>query len=229
MERKTKILTREEMDEKNRRQREWRSKNPEKMKEYKRRDFEKYPDRVRKTKNAWNAKPENRAKKKLYDRAYYERNKDWICLRNSLYAAEHSEYLKECQRLWAKNNPDKVLMSQKRCQEKHREKILARAKASTYRRRNAPGELLMQDIIDLQVMSDGVCAYCLKSLDDTDVEEHVDHAQPLSRGGYNEIENCVMSCADCNLQKNNKTPLEFVFDVKIKSRKKQNPKCQIAA
>lgn len=39
---------------------------------------------------------------------------------------------------------------------------------------------------------------------------HVDHALPLARGGRNNFDNLVLSCMRCNLQKNNKTPQEFI-------------------
>lgn len=39
------------------------------------------------------------------------------------------------------------------------------------------------------------CAYCWG------VAEHLDHVQPLARGGRDELSNVVPACADCNLAK----------------------------
>lgn len=44
----------------------------------------------------------------------------------------------------------------------------------------------------------GVCQYCGR--EDAD---HVDHIEPRSKGGSDEIENLILSCDTCNIRKNN--------------------------
>lgn len=58
------------------------------------------------------------------------------------------------------------------------------------------------DIRDLFVMYEGRCAYCLQDLNE--LGYHVDHVQPLSRGGSNGPENILLACHDCNLNKGDK-------------------------
>lgn len=52
------------------------------------------------------------------------------------------------------------------------------------------------------------CYYCKFSLKDIDV--HIDHKTPISRGGTHKNDNLVLSCEDCNRLKSNKTGKEFV-------------------
>jgi 5-methylcytosine-specific restriction endonuclease McrA len=40
---------------------------------------------------------------------------------------------------------------------------------------------------------------------------HVDHKQPVSRGGSNWPENLAVTCPTCNLRKSDKTEAEFRF------------------
>jgi 5-methylcytosine-specific restriction endonuclease McrA len=42
---------------------------------------------------------------------------------------------------------------------------------------------------------DGLCCYCMAPA------EHLDHVQPLSRGGRDVLSNVVPACAACNLSK----------------------------
>lgn len=46
------------------------------------------------------------------------------------------------------------------------------------------------------------CQYCGKSA--PDVVLHIDHIEPVSRGGDNDIMNLVTACVDCNLGKSDK-------------------------
>lgn len=41
------------------------------------------------------------------------------------------------------------------------------------------------------------------------LHRHIDHVWPLSKGGSNGPENLVLACAECNLRKSAKTPMEF--------------------
>lgn len=39
---------------------------------------------------------------------------------------------------------------------------------------------------------------------------HVDHVTPIAKGGSDDLENLVLACAKCNLQKGTKTHDEFM-------------------
>jgi hypothetical protein len=57
--------------------------------------------------------------------------------------------------------------------------------------------------------NDGKCFYCNDQLT-IDDEWHIEHKQPKSKGGTNDIENLVPACKSCNLKKHNKTAKEFL-------------------
>lgn len=49
------------------------------------------------------------------------------------------------------------------------------------------------------------CQYCGA----VDVQMHIDHVVPFSKGGSNDIENLTVACASCNLSKRDKTIEEW--------------------
>lgn len=55
------------------------------------------------------------------------------------------------------------------------------------------------------------CHYCAHSFSD-ERPPAIEHVFPRSRGGSNEDENLVLSCADCNARKHTSTPLEWLGD-----------------
>lgn len=50
------------------------------------------------------------------------------------------------------------------------------------------------------------CAYCGISLPDMTI----DHVVPLSRGGEHVLQNMVCACSDCNSEKGDRTPTEWL-------------------
>lgn len=50
-----------------------------------------------------------------------------------------------------------------------------------------------------------VCGYCGKN----EGPMHRDHLIPHSRGGGDDVRNCVLACEECNLSKSNMTPSEW--------------------
>jgi len=57
------------------------------------------------------------------------------------------------------------------------------------------------------------CPYCEQKL--SFERSHVDHIQPVSKGGYSEDDNLVLVCAPCNSAKSNKTLRAFCRDVDL--------------
>lgn len=55
----------------------------------------------------------------------------------------------------------------------------------------------------------GACWYCGAKIVGDVRTPHVDHQHPLCRGGADTIENLVMACAPCNLQKRDRTVDEY--------------------
>jgi len=98
-----------------------------------------------------------------------------------------------------------------------REKLRAwfksnRSKARTYEakqraaREGAEGSYTAADVQIILEAQLGLCFYCDDPLD----EWHEDHFVPLSKSGANYRCNIVLACANCNLRKGNKAPVEFL-------------------
>jgi 5-methylcytosine-specific restriction endonuclease McrA len=65
------------------------------------------------------------------------------------------------------------------------------------RKLSAGGELTSALIAQVREMSDGMCAYCLR----TDLPLTIEHVVPLSRSGTHDPNNLVMACQPCNSRK----------------------------
>ena len=75
-----------------------------------------------------------------------------------------------------------------------------------------------QEIEALLKKQDELCAYCQKELSVSgNLNYHLDHKIPLSRGGMNTIDNIAITCEACNLEKGALTDDEFFTYRKSKS------------
>jgi 5-methylcytosine-specific restriction endonuclease McrA len=74
------------------------------------------------------------------------------------------------------------------------------------RQKTNGGKHTLQDIDELFVSQSGKCAYCKIDL----IKYHVDHIQPLARGGSNGRENLQLLCVRCNKTKSARDPIEFM-------------------
>lgn len=80
-------------------------------------------------------------------------------------------------------------------------------KGILYNIQTLPFKACGEDIIKLYVNQNKGCFYCKGTLD---IHFHIDHKQPLSRGGDHCIENLALTCPECNLLKHTKTDDEFM-------------------
>lgn len=121
-------------------------------------------------------------------RDYYAANREHRTEYNREYHAANRDRLREYIRKWRQENPDAV-----------------RAHANNRRARliNAEGEITADIIQDL-FNRFPVCS-CGQPT------EHLDHIQPLSRGGSNLPDNLIPLCSACNLQKSAKTAEEYLL------------------
>jgi 5-methylcytosine-specific restriction endonuclease McrA len=89
--------------------------------------------------------------------------------------------------------------------------VLAGAKPKSVSRRR-------RDIFD---KCRGRCHYCQVALD-LDGKWHIEHMQARALGGFNTIGNLVASCVPCNLEKADRTALEFITQSKTKTIPSKN-------
>jgi 5-methylcytosine-specific restriction endonuclease McrA len=90
------------------------------------------------------------------------------------------------------------------------EKANATVRNRRARLNNAEGTHTVEDIQWLLEKQKYKCVYCKKSLRK---EYHVDHIQPISKGGSNDKLNLQILCPTCNVRKHTKDPIEFAQSI----------------
>jgi 5-methylcytosine-specific restriction endonuclease McrA len=126
-------------------------------------------------------------------------------------------------REWRARNPDRLLEYAKRAAanpERRAKAVLNvnrwtqanKAKHRSYlrtsrsRRKGADGQHTAADVSEIMRLQRIRCAYCRTKLG---TAHHVDHIQPLARGGSNDRRNLQMLCVPCNRHKAAKDPAVF--------------------
>lgn len=146
----------------------------------------------------------HKEKKKARKKAFYHANRDRMLAEKKEYGKKNRDTL--LQRISNRYAVHKDSINERR--RKEYEEDPSRAKSYNHNRRKRPGRLSAEDIRQLNRMSDELCAYCIEKQQG---RMHVEHCIPLGRGGTNYQKDCVMSCAQCNLNKKHYTPLEFQY------------------
>ena len=132
--------------------------------------------------------PENYKKIKTN---YRENNKDKILKAEAAYRKQNKDKVVKINAAWRAANPEKI-----RC--------LVRAYCA--RKRNAEGQHTAADIRRIFDAQRGKCGHCLTGIK---AGYHVDHIQPLARGGSNWPRNLQLLCAPCNQRKSAADPIDF--------------------
>lgn len=134
--------------------------------------------------------------KKEYDRKRYQEKKEEIKKSARERHAENPDYGRENAKRWAAKNKGKVSAIKKNYKAKRR------AKESS----GVSGAELNKWISEQKK----VCYWCEKACSEN---YHIDHYQPLSKGGKHELYNLVVACETCNVRKNAKDPYQFAQEV----------------
>lgn len=108
---------------------------------------------------------------------------------NKINRKSRSEYMKK----WARAN---------------REKLRSHDNNMKKKRRGAKGKISQSDIEKIKSAQANKCANCLKSIKKS---YHIDHIQPIARGGENKSENIQILCPSCNLRKKDKCPYDWAL------------------
>ena len=153
---------------------------------------------------------------------YYQNNKSIIIEKNKKYKANED---KEASKLYKQkyNKSEKGKITRAKYYQNNKEKLKERSKnykksengklssAATSNKRRADkigssdNTITAQTLCDLLTMQSNKCYYCSIILD-KNVNKHLDHYMPISKGGTHSISNVVWSCSKCNLTKSATIP-----------------------
>lgn len=152
-------------------------------------------------------------------KAYYKKNRKEVLQKKAdydvAYRSANLQRLSEAQKQRNKDKrikqPEATRARGRKLQSRYRAANPAKIKADRAKRRalenNAPGKHSAEEIERMYLDQAGLCAYCEKLLE---VDFHVDHMIPLSRGGANGWENLAIACSSCNLSKGVLNAVEFM-------------------
>jgi 5-methylcytosine-specific restriction endonuclease McrA len=165
----------------------WRENNPDKVKESKKRDYEKHSDAYKFRTKRWRTNNLERDAKGKHER--YIRLKDEIKEYNHNYYLENSDRIKDNVKIWINENPEKF-------------------KATQARRRDLKNNI-DTDISeeDIKIIFDAFKNQCFKCHSKERLS--IDHHYPLSKGHGLTITNAVILCKSCNSSKHDFMPVEF--------------------
>ncbi len=106
-------------------------------------------------------------------------------------------------REWKLANPEQAKLANKVSRQRNPE--TSRCAVRNYRAaKKVSGRHSKADIAEIMQMQKRRCAYCKTRLD----EYHVDHINPISKGGPNVRTNLQILCPPCNCKKNAKDPID---------------------
>lgn len=135
-------------------------------------------------------------KKKDQDRRYAARFAEQARKRAKDWLKANPDRARETSVAWRKANPEKVRES--RFMQNHRRRARENAAAGMFDR---------ADLTQILKAQGFMCAYCKTNL--RKGKKHLDHIQPLFRGGSCDRSNLQYLCVPCNLSKGHKDPIEF--------------------
>lgn len=150
---------------------------------------------------------ENADRKHAAERAWRQANPEKDRLRHAAYREAHPEKHRAASVKWRAANPDKSRAATAAHQAQHPEQRRANEANRRARKRAAEGTHTQDDIAALYLLQRGKCACCHASIKRG---YHVDHIQPLARGGSNDKSNLQLLCPTCNLKKSDRHPIDFM-------------------
>lgn len=125
-----------------------------------------------------------------YQRRYYQEHKEIWRERQRLRTMSGKS--REAHNRWLKNNRDK-------------EQLRGRVKQNTRRALTRGQFVEVVDPMEVHSRANGMCGICRKPVDRGE-KWHVDHIDPISKGGAHTYDNVQLAHAKCNMSKGAKVP-----------------------
>lgn len=123
------------------------------------------------------------------------------------YRKNNSEKCAAAVKRWQINNADRVKENTAKWAKNNLERRAAMRQNRRARKLNAGGTHTPEDICSILAYQQGKCACCVTYIEGV---YHVNHIEPLSKGGSNDRSNLQILCSSCNLSKHAKYPVEFM-------------------
>lgn len=131
-------------------------------------------------------------------------------LRTAAYRIGKKDIFRKHSANWYQNNKEKAKAANAAWRSANRELTRLYGRKYSLLKRCADGEFTLADIKAILKSQRNRCAYCRRP---TKNGYHVDHIQPVSKGGSNHPRNLQILCQPCNHKKNAKDPIEFAQQI----------------
>jgi 5-methylcytosine-specific restriction endonuclease McrA len=188
--------------------RKWYVANRERARERMRKWYAANPERAREVSRRWRAANPERARQ--LRRQLYVANPEPQRQRSRQFRQENPEKVQRSLRKWREANRQRVLDYSEQWRAANPERAQASARAAKRKRsaakRRTSGALAPRvtpsNTAERFLLFNNLCAYC-----GSDGPFHLDHVDPLARGGLHTPDNLAPACQRCNLSKSSK-PVE---------------------
>lgn len=182
----------------------WAQENPEMARASSIKWKEKNKEKIKKMTRERYAK--NRDKRIKYAKEYRLNNPE----KSRASVAKWREANKDKIKLWNERNPESHKKAKKKWNSKNKDRVCLYSSNRRAKSKESDSTHTAQDIVDLYSAQKGRCAYCKMKVGN---KYHVDHIQPLSKGGGNGKDNLQICCPACNLKKHAKDPIDFAKEL----------------
>lgn len=143
-------------------------------------------------------------------REHYEENKLAVSLYKRKYREEHKAEIAAKARKWAEDNKEAIAEKMREYSAANPEKVSANKRNYRSRKRAADGSHTSEEVKAIFDSQRGFCANCpAKLIKSGKNRYHVDHIQPLAKGGSNDKYNLQCLCRECNHRKHAKDPIDW--------------------
>ena len=152
-----------------------------------------------------------REKNKDKTKEYREKNKEKIKEYQKEYQKKYRENNKDKRKKYRENNKDKIKESQKkyRLSEKGKRTAFNFRSKRRFKEENQGNGITKEQWLEMMDFFEWTCAYSGEYIGGNSEERSIDHIIPLSKGGENEVWNCVPMLRSLNSSKRDKDMLSW--------------------